>query len=58
MKGGAASQLLLGSHYCQVISQAKEGSVLQFEPVHTGNKALVVDPIPSFQLSQTVPSSV
>ena len=48
-KGGAASQLMLGSHCCQVVPGAEAGRALELETVPAGNKAVVVDPAPSFQ---------
>ena len=37
-KGGAASQLLLGSHSCQVVPRAEAGSVLQLEQCTHGTR--------------------
>lgn len=57
-KDRAASQLLLGSHCCQVIPQAEAGSVLQLEKARAGNMALVLDPTLSFQHPCTMVSSL
>ena len=42
LKGGAASQPLLGSCCHQVVPRAEADSVLQLEKAGTGNKAVVV----------------
>lgn len=48
-KGRVASQLLLGSHCCQVVARAETGGVLLLEKACSGNKAVVLYSVLSFQ---------